>query len=147
MENIWLIYEISAVNLQQHCGYFFFFFCLSFFLLSEAFWKPWVNAVLFLIAAGSRTSLVDHQRQIATVPRERMEAVISSEFMAHCDDKEEIWAGVKVSNKCSKAACTWFEMEMSATFVVRLLCEMQGVCQTRPLYKIHGALTWDCFCR
>lgn len=106
-----------------------------------------MNAVLFLIAAGSRTSLVDHQRQIATVPRERMEAVISSEFMAHCDDKEEIWAGVKVSNKCSKAACTWFEMEMSATFVVRLLCEMQGVCQTRPLYKIHGALTWDCFCR
>lgn len=74
-----------------------------------------------------------------------MEAVISPEFMAHGDDKEEIWAGVKASNKCSTASPNVVEMEMSAVFVVRWRPEMLAVCQTRRPYKIRSSLTPDCF--
>lgn len=74
-----------------------------------------------------------------------MEAVISPEFMARGDDKEEIWAGVKVSNKCSTASANVVEMEMSAVFVVRWRPEMLAVCQTQQPYNIHSALTPDCF--
>lgn len=49
-------------------------------------------------------------------PGKRMEAVISPKFMARGDDKEEIWAGVKVSNKCSTASPNMVGMEMSALF-------------------------------
>lgn len=74
-----------------------------------------------------------------------MEAVISPEFMAHGDDKEEIWAGVKASNKCSTASPNVVEMKMSAVFVVRWRPEMLAVCQTRRPYNIRSALTPDCF--
>lgn len=74
-----------------------------------------------------------------------MEAVISPEFMAHGDDKEEIWAGVKASDKCSTASPNVVEMEMSAVFVVRWRPETLAVCQTRSPYDIRSALTADCF--
>lgn len=70
-------------------------------------------------------------------PGKRMEAVISPEFTARGDDKEEIWAGVKVSNKCSTASPNVVEMEMSAVFVVRWRPEMLAVCQTRRPHNIR----------
>lgn len=80
-------------------------------------------------------------------PGKRMEAVISPEFTARGDDKEEIWAGVKVSNKCSTASPNVVEMEMSAVFVVRWRPEMLAVCQTRRPHNIRSALAPDCFFR
>lgn len=104
-----------------------------------------MNVVLFQIAAGSRTSLLDNQRQIATVPQERIEIIISSQFMAHCDDKEEIWARVKVSNKCSTATClitltvSVVKIEMSAQSVSKccLRCKVYAKHCSFILFMAH----------
>lgn len=76
-----------------------------------------------------------------------MEAVISPKFMARGDDKEEIWAGVKVSNKCSTASPPNVDgMEMSAVFCRQMAArDARAVCQTRRRYNIRSALAADCF--
>lgn len=52
--------------------------------------------LLFQIAAGSRASLLDLQRRIATILQERTETVISPRSVTLATDKEELWARVSV---------------------------------------------------